>query len=108
MPTYDLQVSLSANQYRTDYELPQHTVTGGSARIDLSWSRGGWITNGYIGRRVYRDTDQPDETVDETGLRVRRTWTLLELNIALGAQRRLRGEVSSQNAFFHIGAIRRF
>jgi hypothetical protein len=107
-PTPDLQVSLSANQYRTDYELPQHTVTGGSARIDLSWSRGGWITNGYIGRRVYRDTDQPDETVDETGVRVRRTWTLLELNVALGAQRRLRGEVSSSNAFFHIGAIRRF
>lgn len=104
----DLQLNLSANEYRTEYQLPEHVTTGGGARLDLQWSQWSWLTTGYLSRRIYRDTLQPKETVDEAGLRLRRSWTRLELSIAVGAQKRERGDVSSVNGFFHFGAVRKF
>jgi hypothetical protein len=81
---------------------------GGNARFDVQWTEGAWVTTGYASRRIYRDTLQPHETVDETGVRLRRTWTKLDLAIVVGAQRRERGGASSLNGFFHFGAVRRF
>ena len=108
VPSPGLLLTFSGNQYRTEYRLPEHTTTGGAYRVDLQWTSGGWITTAYLGRRTYDDTQQPHEVVDETGLRTRRTWTKLDLNLAVGAQRRVRGAVGSTNGFFHIGAVRRF
>lgn len=104
----NLQLNLSATEYRTQYELPEHVTTGGSVRLDLQWTQGAWLTTGYASRRVYRDTLQLHETIDEAGVRLRRTWTKLDLAIALGAQKRERGAASSVNGFFHFGAVRRF
>lgn len=108
MVRQDLQLNLSANEYRTEFQLPEHITTGGGARLDLQWNRWNWLTTAYLSRRIYRDTLQPKETVDEAGLRLRRSWTKLELSIALGAQKRERGDVSSVNGFVHFGAVRRF
>jgi hypothetical protein len=108
IPRFNLQVNLSANEYRTEYKLPEHVTTGGGVRLDVQWTSNSWLTTGYASRRVYRDTLQPHETIDETGLRLRRSWTKLDVAIALGAQRRERGETSSVNGFFHFGAVRRF
>jgi hypothetical protein len=108
-PYLNLLFSLAANQYRTDYEQPTHTTTGTSIRLDATWTwAGSWLTSAYAGTRSYRDTEQPSEQIDEAGFRLRRTWTLLDVNLFAGTQRRKRGEVSSINQFFHFGAVRRF
>ena len=104
----NLQFNLSANEYRTEYHLPDHVTTGGGLRLDAQWTLGAWLTTGYASRRVYRDTLQPHETVDEGGIRFRRSWTKLELALVVGAQKRERGEASSVNGFFHFNAVRRF
>ena len=48
------------------------------------------------------------QTLRQAGFRLRRTWTLLDVNLFAGTQRRKRGEISSMNGFFHFGAVRRF
>ena len=101
-------LSFTANQYRTQFRLPEHVTTGSTYRVDLQWNRGGWISNGYAARRTYSDTQQPSETVDEAGIRLRRAWTKLDLSLGIGVQRRVRGDVSSENGFFHFGVVRRF
>ena len=103
-----VQLNVSANEYRTQYELPAHTTTGGTVRVDLQWTQGAWLTTGFASRRVYRDTLQPHETVDEAGVRTRRTWTKLDLNFVVGAQKRERGGASSLNGYFHLAFVRRF
>jgi len=108
LPRPNLQLNLSANEYRTEYHLPEHVTTGGALRLDVQWNVGAWITTGYASRRVYRDTLQPHETLDEAGVRLRRTWTKLDLALVVGAQKRERGETSSVNGFFHFNAVRRF
>jgi hypothetical protein len=104
----NLQLTLSADEYRTEYRQPDHTTTGGNVRLDLQWQQWNWLTTGYISRRIYRDTLQPDETIDEGGFRLRRSWTLLDVLIAFGVQDRLRGDSRARNGFFHFGASRRF
>ena len=108
LPRPNLQLNLSANEYRTEYHLPAHVTIGGSVRLDAQWMQGAWLTTAYASRRIYRDTLQPHETIDETGLRLSRTWTRLDLSLALGAQKRERGAASSVNGFFHFSAVRRF
>ncbi len=108
-PYLNLQFNLVANQYWTDYELPSHTASGVSLRGDVTWTwSSSWLTSAYASTRSYRDSAQPSETIDETGFRVRRSWTLLDLNVFGGTQWRKRGEVSTRNVFFHFGAVRRF
>ena len=108
LPSPFMQVNFSANEYRTQYELPAHVTTGGTIRLDLQWTQGAWLTTGFVSRRVFRDTLQPHETVDEAGARMRRTWTKLDLNFVVGAQKRERGGASSLNGYFHLGIVRRF
>ncbi len=84
LPVPNLQLNLSGDEYRTEYDLPVHTTTGTSVRFDVQWNYGAWLTSGYAGWRTYRDTLQPTESVLEAGLRVRRTWTKLDLNFAAG------------------------
>lgn len=107
-PSYAMQLSLAANQYRTEYELPVHTTSGNDVRIDLQWRSASWLTTAYASRRSYRDTQQPVETVSETGLRVRRSWTKLDANAWAAVQRRIRGGIESLNASIHIDLTRRF
>jgi hypothetical protein len=102
------QLNLSGNEYRTEYEMPEHVTTGGSVRLDLQWAQAGWLTTAYLSRRVYRDTLQPHEVVDEAGLRMRRSWSKLDILLAAGAQDRTRGDARALHAIFHFGAIRRF
>ena len=103
-----MMLTFAGNQYRTKYRLPVHTTTGASYRVDLQWNYGNWITSGYAGHRTFSDPEQPHEKVDEAGVRIRRTWTKLDLSLAFGLQRRVRGSVSSENGYFHFGAVRRF
>ena len=105
---YGVAITFTGNQYRTEYKLPPQESKGASYRLDLQWNTGGWQTSAYLARRTFDDGGQPRETIGEAGLRARRSWTMLDFNITLGAQRRERGAVSSENAYFHVGAVRRF
>ena len=107
-PMYGVSLTFTGNQYRTNYQLPPQQTKGDAYRLDLQWNTGGWQTSAYVGRRNFDDADQPRETISEAGMRARRSWTKLDFTVTLGAQKRERGAVSSENAFFHIGAIRRF
>jgi hypothetical protein len=108
-PYSNLQFNLAASQFRTEYELPTHTTTGSSLRLDITWTWwGSWVTSAYAGTRSFTDTAQPSERVDEAGFRLRRTWALLDMNAFAGMQRRSRGGVRSVNDFLHFGVIRRF
>jgi hypothetical protein len=104
----NLQLNLSADEYRTEYRQPDHTTTGGGVRLDLQWNQWGWLATGYLSRRVYRDTLQPHEVIDEGGFRLRRSWTLLDVLIGFGIQDRERGDSRARNGFFHFGVARRF
>lgn len=108
LPTSNLQLNLSGDEYRTEYDIPVHTTTGASVRFDVQWNHGAWVTSGYAGWRTYRDTLQPTESILEAGVRTRRTWTKLDLNLAAGMQDRKRGNVDSLNAIVHVGIVRRF
>ncbi len=107
-PYENLQFILVANESQTNYQQPVHTTTTNAARFDAQWSWGAWQTSGYASWRSYRDTQQPSETVVEAGLYFRRTWTKLDMNLAVIAQQRTRGDVTSPNAIIHLGFIRRF
>jgi hypothetical protein len=107
-PYANLQLNLSANQSRTDYELPEHATTNTAVLADLQWTSGGWLTSGYAGWRQHTDTRQPNESILEGGIRVRRNWTKLDLNIAAGIQQRKRSDVESTNGIVHVGVVRRF
>jgi hypothetical protein len=108
VPMYGVALTFTGNQYRTDYQLPPQQSKGASYRLDLQWNTGGWQTSAYLARRTFDDASQPRETIGEAGLRARRSWTMLDFNLTLGAQRRERGTVSSENVYFHVGAVRRF
>jgi len=107
-PSYALQLSLAANEYLTEYELPVHTASGNDVRLDMQWRSAAWLTTAYASRRSYRDTQQPRETISEAGLRVRRSWTKLDANVWAAVQQRIRGDVESVNASVHIDLTRRF
>ena len=107
-PYLNLQLTVSANQARTEYELPQHTTTNNSTRADLQYTWGAWISSGYAGWRAYTDTQQPNESILEAGLRLRRNWTKLDLDFAAGVQQRKRGDVETTNGIVHLGVVRRF
>jgi hypothetical protein len=108
VPSPGLLLTFSADQYRTHFRLPEHTTTGSTYRLDLQWYRGAWITSGYASHRTYDDSEQPRETVDEAGVRVRRTWTLLDFSFAFGLQKRVRGAIGNDNAFIHMNVVRKF
>jgi hypothetical protein len=108
VPVYGVALTFTGNQYRTNYQIPPQQTKGASYRFDLQWNTGGWQTSAYLARRTFDDAGQPRETIGEAGLRTRRNWTMLDFTFTLGAQRRERGAVSSENAYFHVGAIRRF
>lgn len=107
-PMYGFALTFTGNQYRADYRLPAQRTTGASYRIDLQWNSGGWLASSYLGHRTYEDSHQPRETVAEAGVRIRRSWSKLDVSLMIGAQRRERGPVASENAYFHFGAVRRF
>jgi hypothetical protein len=107
-PYENLQFNLAANESRTEYQQPVHTTTINAVRFTAQWTWGTWQTSGYASWRSFRDTEQPSETVLEAGLNARRTWTKLDVNVALVAQQRTRGGVTSPNGIVHVGLVRRF
>jgi len=106
--TPDVLLSLSANQYRTDYTLPVRKVTGSSLRFDANMTWGGWIANAYALQRNYSDTEIGSEKYQEAGFNLQRRWLKLELTLNLSANRRWRSGTETQNATAQFTAVRQF
>jgi hypothetical protein len=105
----DLYVTLSANEYRTDYLSPAHQTVGEEARLDVGLTTAaGWITTSYLSRRNYRDTQTGPETFTETGVKLDRKWNKLTVAMVFALSERQRGGVQSHNSLLHVSAIRQF
>jgi hypothetical protein len=108
LPYQNLQFNLTANDSRTNYQLPVHTTTTNAVRLDAQWSWGPWQTSAYASWRSYTDTQQPSETVSEAGFRIRRFWTKLDINLVAAMQQRTKGDIVSPNRIVHLAIVRRF
>jgi len=107
-PYQNLNFNLSLNESRTNYQLPVHSTTNDAVRFDTQWSWGPWQTSAYASWRRFVDTEQPTETVAEAGVRLRRTWTKLDVNFVAAIQQRTKGEIVSPNGIIHLAVVRRF
>jgi hypothetical protein len=107
-PYQNLSFNLALNESRTNYQNPVHSTTNDAARFDAQWSWGPWQTSAYASWRRFVDTQQPTETIAEAGLRLRRTWTKLDVNFFAAIQQRTKGDIVSPNGIVHLAVIRRF
>ena len=107
-PYQNLNFNLALNESRTNYQLPVHSTTNDAIRFDAQWSWGPWQTSAYASWRRFVDTQQPTETIAEAGLRLRRTWTKLDVNFVAAIQQRTKGEIVSPNGIIHLAVVRRF
>lgn len=108
-PGYDVTLTLSAEEFRTDYTLPVRQSDGRSGRIDLDWfAQDGWWTTAYVSKRILNDSMVPADSISEASLRIRRNWRKLEFNSVLALVDRTRGTVDTTDRRFMLTAIRRF
>jgi len=107
-PYQNLNFNLALNESRTNYQNPVHSTTNDAVRFDAQWSWGPWQTSAYAAWRRFVDTQQPTETIAEAGVRLRRTWTKLDVNFVAAIQQRTKGEIVSPNGIIHLAVVRRF
>jgi len=101
-PYQNLNFNLALNESRTNYQNPVHSTTNDAVRFDAQWSWGPWQTSAYAAWRRFVDTQQPTETIAEAGVRLRRTWTKLDVNFVAAIQQR------TPNGIIHLAVVRRF
>jgi hypothetical protein len=106
--TRDLSLSLSANQYRTNYTIPVRRVSGNAIRLDANLSWENWLANAYALQRRYLDTEVPSEKYQEVGFKVHRRWLKLDVTAAVYLNRRYRGGTETQNATVQFAVVRQF
>ena len=108
-PTRFLSLAFNANRALTDYELPEHRTRSLSAQLTFDWHlRWGFSANGMLGRRVYEDTLQPTEVINEARLGARLNYGKLSITSSAIAAERDRGGARTSNWGFAIGVTRRF
>jgi hypothetical protein len=108
-PARALAFSLRADRTMTDFTLPVHQTDARSAQLTLDWyAPGGWTTTALLARRVYKDSLQPMETINEASLKARLVYGLLDFTSALTASDRTRGGFETAIWRLAFTAIRRF
>lgn len=112
-PTPAFTASFTAGQTATDFSLPTHRTSQSAAALTLDWYGPGggwsnWWTTAVVGRRVYKDSLQPTETINEANLTARLTYGLLDLSAVLLASERSYGAQKTNNWSILLTAIRRF
>jgi len=112
-PSTGADVALTADQTRTDFTTaPAHQTVSSSARLTYEWVRPGYwplvTSSAALGRRVYRDTLQATETINEASWRTRATYGKLDLISVLTASSRTIDGSKTNNFSVELTAIRRF
>jgi hypothetical protein len=112
-PSAFFTASFTAVQTSTDFTLPAHRTEQSSAQLTLDWyALGGgwsnWWTTALLGRRVYKDSLLPTETINEANLTARFNYGLLDLSAVLTASERSFSGQKTNNWSVLLTAIRRF
>lgn len=108
-PTRSLALAFNTDSTLTDFTLPAHQTDARSMRLTLDWyPREGLSTTALLGRRVYKDSLQPTETINEASLNARLLYGKLNLVTALTASERIRGGFQTAVWRLDFTAIRRF
>jgi hypothetical protein len=102
-------LALNAEESSTDYTLPERQSRSHSLGLTLDWlAPGGWSTTTFVGRRVYRDSVLPMETIDEASFRARWVYGKLEIVSLVALNDRTRGTFETIDRRFDLKLIRRF
>jgi hypothetical protein len=108
-PARSVAVGLDADRSLTDFELPAHQTDSRSVYLTLDWyAPSGWSTAARVGQRVYQDSLQATETIDELRLQSRLSYGLLDFLAALTANKRMRASSQTTNWALELSAVRRF
>jgi hypothetical protein len=108
-PRYDLLLSLNTEQSFTDYRLPERESSSHSARLSFDrFAPSGWYMTVYASTRTLHDSQQPDETLREAGLKARRSYGKLSIVPSLIWTDRERGGVESTDRRVEVKMTRRF
>ncbi len=108
-PRANLVLALNAEESSTDFTLPERQSDAHSLQLTLDWlAPGGWSTTTLVGRRVYKDTVLPTETVDEASFRARLTYGKLEFVSVLALNDRTRGTFQTTDRRLDLRVTRRF
>jgi hypothetical protein len=92
-PVRNIDLGLNADWTVTDYSLPSHHTDGSSIQATVNWfgTRRRWSLTGLAGHRVFKDTLQPTETVNEASVKGRLDYGKLALTSTLSYDDRTRG-----------------
>lgn len=108
-PDSNLVLGLNAEESYTNFTLPVRQSDAYSQRLTLDWfAPGGWLTTALVGRRVYKDSLLPTETVNEKSLRARLIDGKLEIVSVLALNDRMRGSFQTTERRLDLKMIRRF
>lgn len=92
-PLRNVDIGLNGDWTVTDYSLPSHHTDGSSVQATINWfgRRTRWSVLGLLGHRVYKDSLQPTETVNEASIKGRIEYGKLSLSSTLSYDDRTRG-----------------
>lgn len=108
-PTRSFSLALTAIRALTDYEIPAHRTRSFSGQLTFDWNlRWGFSANGLLGRRVYQDTLQPTEVINEARIGTRLNYGKLSIASTVTAAERERAGSRTSNWGFDLSATRRF
>ena len=108
-PAYNLSLALRADRTSTEFRLPSHLTESLSTQLTLDWHLPvGLSTTGLVGRRVYQDSLQPTETINEARLGSRLSYGKLNIAASLVASERTRGGFKTRNLGLDLNMTRRF
>ncbi len=108
-PGNNFSLEFNAEQSHTDFTLPLNQSDTRSAQLTMNWlAPGGWWMTALVGRRVYKDSLSPTETVNEAKLQARWTYGKLAINSTLTLGDRLRGASETNFWRMDVNITRRF
>ncbi len=108
-PGSNFVLAFNAEESSTNLTLPVRQSDTHSQRLTLDWlAPGGWSTTALVGRRVYKDSLLPTETVNEKSFRARLTYGKLEIVSVLALNDRTRGAFQTTDWRLDLKMIRRF
>ena len=108
-PRSNFVMAFNAEESSTNFTLPVRQSETHSQRLTLDWfAPGGWTTTALVGRRVYKDSLLPTETVNEKSFRARLNYGKLEFLSVLALNDRTRGTFQTTDWRLDLKMIRRF
>lgn len=108
-PGSNFVLAFNAEASSTNFTLPVRQSDMHSLRLTLDWlAPGGWSMTALVGRRVYKDSLLPTETVNEKSVRARLTYGKLEIVSVLALNDRTRGTFQTTDRRLDLKMIRRF